>query len=505
MSTNREEEIRNLRIEKIEKLKEAGMLAYPDPAETEPSISLNELKENFEELEKKGGEYRISGRILTKRSVGKIAFATIFHNGVKFQVVLQADILGKEKMKLFEKLFDMGDFASFEGELFVTQKGEPSLKVKDFKIIGKSILPLPEKWHGLQDIEEKYRKRYLDILSNPEVFERFKLRSKVIKKIREILDSEGFLEIETPILQNQASGAMAKTFDTYHNDYDMDMVLRIALEAEHKMIMVGGYDGVYEIGKNFRNEGSDPTHHQEFTMLEYYKPFKGLDWNLKLAERILRETLALTGKTKLKITDKDGNEVEVDFEGEWPRKNFMDLIREYAGIDPEKASREELEEKAVELGESRENVKKLSLGNLLDFIYKKTARKNIINPTFVMRYPADMKPLAIQNPDGTAEVAQLVIAGAEVTNQYAELVDPIIQRKLLEEQAKAKAGGDDEAMDMNEAFVEAMEYECHQWQELELELIDEFLFWQKFQILEMWFYSQLWNQKMINFLFCHVV
>jgi len=456
----REEEIKNLRIQKIQRLKdEAGMEAYPDPATTKPSISLKDLKENFEELEKENQEHKIVGRIMTKRGAGKIAFANIFDGTETFQVVLQTDILGKDKMKIFDKLFDMGDFANFWGTLFTTQKGEKSLKVSDFKMAGKTLLPLPEKWHGLKDKEEKYRKRYLDLISDKDTFERFKIRARIISEIRRILDGEGFLEIETPVLQNQASGAMAEVFKTHHNDYDMDMVLRIAVEAEHKMVMAGGYPGVYEITKDFRNEGSDPTHMQEFTMLEWYRAYQGQEDNIQLTEKILRSIIEnVVKKDKFKIPNGDGEIVEVDFSGEWPRAKFNDLVIEYAKIDPETASREELEEKAVELGGKKDEIKKLSLGNLLDFIYKKSARKNLINPIWVTNYPGSVKPLAIQNSDGTSETAQLIVAGAEITNNYAELVDPIIQRKLLEDQVKAKEAGDAEAMDMNTGFLTAMEH-----------------------------------------------
>ena len=454
----REAEIYNLRISKINRLKEMGMEAYPDPATTKPSIKLNELVKNFDSLEKENKEHKIVGRILAKRGAGKISFAKITDGTEEFQVVLQADILEKEKMKIFEKLFDIGDFANFWGTLFVTQKGEKSLKVTKFKMAGKTLLPLPEKWHGLQDIEEKYRKRYLDLISDKEAFKRFQIRAKLVKKFREILDSEGMMEIETPILQNQASGANAATFNTHHNDYNMDMVLRIACEAEDKMVMAGGYPGVYQVSKDFRNEGSDPTHIQEFTQIEWYKAYEGLEYNINLMERIFKEAIKITGKEIIKVETSTGEIVEVDLTGKWPRKKFMDLIREYADIDPDTATREELEEKAFSLDGEKDEIQKLSLGNLLDFIYKKTARKNIIKPTFVMNYPAEMKPLAIQNEDGTAEVAQLVIAGAEMTNQYAELVDPITQRKLLEKQALAKENGDDEAMDMNEDFITAMEH-----------------------------------------------
>ncbi len=457
--TGREAEIFNLRVEKIQKLKDLGMEAYPDPATTKPTITLKELTDNFDTLEKEQKELKIVGRVLVKRSVGKLAFAKITDGTDSFQVALQVDILGKDKMKVFEKLFDAGDFVNFWGTLFVTAKGEKTLKVTDFKMAGKSLLPLPEKWHGLQDVEEKYRKRYLDLISDRSAYERFKTRAKIISEIRKILDKGEFLEIETPILQNQASGAMAQVFKTHHNDYDIDMVLRISLEAEHKMIMAGGYPAVYEIGKNFRNEGSDPTHIQEFTMIEWYKAYEGLDYNLKWTEKTLKHLAKnIVGKTKFKILDSEDKEVEIDFDTEWKKVEFKDLIREYAKIDPDTATRKELEEKAIELKLSPEDAKTISLGNLLDYIYKKTARKKIINPTFVMRYPGSVKPLAIQNSDKTAEVAQLVIAGAEMTNQYAELVDPIVQRKLLEDQLKAKEGGDEEAMDFNSDFLTAMEY-----------------------------------------------
>jgi len=196
-------------------------------------------------------------------------------------------------MKIFEKLFDMGDFAEFSGTFFETEKGQPSLLVNNFRMLTKSLLPLPEKWHGLENVEEKYRKRYLDVLSDANAYKRFIIRAEIIKEIRRILDEEGFLEIETPVLQNQASGAMAQTFKTHHNDYGIDMVLRIAYEIEHKMIMAGGYPAIYEISKIFRNEGSDSTHMQEFTMIEWYRAYRGLDYNLKLTEKFLKVLLKM--------------------------------------------------------------------------------------------------------------------------------------------------------------------------------------------------------------------
>jgi lysyl-tRNA synthetase class 2 len=323
----------------------------------------------------------------------------------------------------------------------------------------KSILPLPDKWHGLQDIEETYRKRYLDILMDKEVYDRFILRAKIIKEIRRFFDDKKFMEIETPILQNQAGGAMAKVFDTYHNDYGMPMVLRIALELDHKKLMVGGYERIYEIGKNFRNEGSDPTHIQEFTMMEWYAAYETLETNIKWTEELLKSiALNVLGKTKFDVYDKEGNKTEVLFDGNWPRVSFVDLLKENANIDVTTISKDEAKIEAIKWGMKEEEAEKSSRGNLLDFIYKKSSRVKIINPTFVTNFPGDLKPLAQQNDDGTAQVAQLIIAGSEITNQYAELVDPIKQRELLVSQAKAKESGDEEAMSIDEEFLTAMEH-----------------------------------------------
>ncbi len=456
---SREAEIKRIRIEKIAKLKELGMESYVDPGTVRQDLTLQEVNQKFSELQKNNDKKFIVGRIMIKRGAGKIAFIKIFDGTDDFQTVLKIDELGIEKMKVFDKLFDMGDFAEFSGTFFITEKGQNSMLVQDFRMLTKSLLPLPEKWHGLQNIEEKYRKRYLDVLSNQETFKRFQTRAKIISEIRRVLDKEDFLEVETPILQNQASGAMAETFNTHHNDYDLDMVLRISLEAEHKMIMVGGYPAIYEIGKNFRNEGSDPTHIQEFTMIEWYKSYQGLDYNMNLTEKMLK-TIAekVIGKTKFNIENYAGDIVEIDFDKKWERVNFTEIIEKNAEIDVLKASKNELREKAIELGGSKKEVEKMSIGNLADSIWKKSARRKIVNPTWVTNYPGSLKPLAIQNDDGTAEVAQLVIAGFELSNHYAELVNPIIQKEMLNNQVQAKKDGDVEAMAMNNDFIEAMEY-----------------------------------------------
>lgn len=451
------EELKEARLLKIKKLKEAGMEPYPSSVPRD--FSLSYLKENFEILENSQKEISVSGRVMVTRGQGSIIFIVIQDGIDKFQLVLKKDELEKEVFDLFIDTVDNADFISATGKLFVTSRGEKSLLIKSWCMASKALLPLPDKWHGLQDIEEIYRKRYLDIIMENEVYNRFSLRSKIIKYIRNFFDQKDFLEVETPILQNQAGGAMARVFKTYHNDYEMDVVLRISLELEHKLLMAGGYNGVYEIGKAFRNEGSDPTHMQEFTLMEWYSAYNTLETNMSWTEELIKSIAKdLFGKTDFVVYDNEGNGVKVDLNGNWPRVKFNDLINENTSIDIEKASLEEIRNEALKWGVKKEEVDKLGKGNLLDKIYKKCARNKIINPTFVMDFPGDLKPLAQQNDNGTAKVCQLIIAGAEITNQYAELVDPIKQRELLLAQSKAKEKGDEEAMEIDESFLEAMEH-----------------------------------------------
>ncbi|MFA6355293.1 MAG: lysine--tRNA ligase [Candidatus Paceibacterota bacterium] len=451
------EELRDARLLKITKLKEGGMSPYASSVSRTHSIK--EVKSDFDKLEKENKNISIAGRVMIVRGQGSILFIVLQDGDERLQAVLKKDELDEKIFNLFVDTIDNGDFISVTGNLFVTQRGEQSILIKDWQMATKALLPLPDKWHGLQDIEETYRKRYLDILMDREVYERFVMRSRIIKFIRNYFDNKNFLEVETPIMQTEAGGAMAKTFDTHLNDYDMDMVLRIALELEHKMLMVGGYERVYEIGKNFRNEGSDPTHLQEFTMLEWYAAYETLDTNMQWTEELIKSIAKeLMGKTIYKVYDNDGKETEVNLDTDWPRITFAELLKKDAKIDIETIILDEARKEALKWGVKEEEVKKLGRGNLLDKIYKKCSRDKIINPTFVTDFPGDLKPLAQQNKNGTAKVCQLIIAGAEITNQYAELVDPSIQRELLNAQAKAKKGGDEEAMEVSESFITAMEH-----------------------------------------------
>ncbi len=450
-------ELRDVRLEKLEQLKTAGM--NPFPASVPRDLSLAELKSDFEKLETAGAPLSVAGRIMSLRGQGAIMFATLFDGTEKFQVVFKKDEIEEGIFTLFGETVDIGDIVSVTGTPFTTQRGEPSVLVTDWIMATKSLLPIPSEHYGIEDDEERLRKRYLEALMKPEVFKRFETRSKVIKYIRDFFDTKEFLEVETPILQNQAGGAMAKTFDTHHNDYDMDMVLRISLELEHKIMMTAGYNRIYEIGKNFRNEGSDPTHLQEFTMIEWYAAYETLETNMAWTEELLRGIARdVVGKMSFMVKDKDDNAVEVDFGGVWSKVRFGDLLKENASLDMETASLKEIQAAAKVWGMSPDEIKSTGKANLLDHIYKKSSRNIIIHPTFVMDYPGELKPLAQQNTDGTARVAQLIIAGAEITNQYAELVNPTVQRELLEAQSEAKEGGDAEAMEIDERFLTAMEH-----------------------------------------------
>lgn len=453
------EELREARLNKINKLKEAGMNPYPSSVFRDYSIK--ELKNSYDSLLEVSQDKNISiaGRVMIIRGQGAILFIVLQDGKDKFQAVLKKDVLSDESFNLFVDTVDNGDIISVSGSLFTTQRGEQSILIKDWTMATKTLLPLPDKWHGLQDQEEIYRKRYLDMIMDENTFDRFILKSKIIKHIKEFFDKKGFIEIETPILENQAGGAMAKVFNTHLNNYDMDMVLRISLEIAHKMVMTGGYERIYEIGRAFRNEGSDPTHMQEFTLMEWYAAYQTLETNMVWTEELLKSIAKdVIGKDSFVVYDNEGMGTTVNFKNDWPRISFAELLRKDANIDIKSITEEEARNEAIKWGVDEKEASKLGRGNLLDKIYKKSSRNKIINPTFVTDFPGDLKPLAQQNEDGTAKVCQLIIAGAEITNQYAELVDPIKQRELLISQSEARDKGDDEAMEVDERFLVSMEH-----------------------------------------------
>lgn len=419
-------------------------------------LEKNESREVSEIMEHPKSEIKMCGRIMNMREMGKLAFLKIRDVSGDFQMVLAKQVLNDD-FKQFLKLLDLGDFCGFEGEFFITKHGEPSLFVTQITPLSKAIRPLPEKFHGIQDQEKCYRERNLDLATNPETFKRFRIRSQIVKEIRNFFYEKDFEEVETRILQPQAGGAMAKVFETHHNALDHDFVLRIALELDLKIACSGGMERVFEIGKNFRNEGTDPSHLQEFSMLEWYAAYKDIEtnkrWTQDMIQGILRKVL---GTTKVTVLDKDNEPVEIDFGYDFREVRFPDLLKEYADFDMFSATDDAVREKAKSLGV--EEVENTGIANLLDDIYKKTARPHIIEPTFVLDYPEDLKPLAAPKGDGTANCFQLLVAGWEVVNAYGELIDPLVQRDLLERQSSAKADGDDEAMELDEEFLRAMEH-----------------------------------------------
>src|SRR3989344_3573959 len=320
-------ELKNVRLEKLNMLKAFGMNPYP--AQAVKDFNLSDIVKDFKKLEEAKKEINLVGRVMSVRGQGAIIFVSLFDGTAKFQAVFKKDEIEEKLFNLFTDAIDIGDFIQVTGTLFTTGRGQESILVKTWTILTKSLLPLPDKWHGLQDDDERFRKRYLEMITDDSVYNRMIKRSQIISAIRNFFDNLDFIEVETPILQNQAGGANAKTFDTHHFDYDIPMVLRIAVELDHKIIMTSGIPRIYEIGKMFRNEGSDPSHIQEFTMIEWYAAYNTLDDNIKWTEELLKHLAHdIIGKDEFKIQDKDGNEQTINFSGNWTREKFGDLLKQ---------------------------------------------------------------------------------------------------------------------------------------------------------------------------------
>lgn len=448
MSTS--EEIRQNRIEKRDKLNKLGNSPYPISVKrTHEIIS---VLDNFEDILKKEKEVVLVGRIRTMRSHGALTFFDIEDGTGKIQVMFAIDKIGENNYQFFIDNFDIGDFIEVRGTVFKTKRDEKTIEGKDFKMISKSLRPLPEKWHGLKDIEERYRKRYLDLIFSLETRKKFEIRSKVVKEIRSFLDKKGFLEVETPILQTIYGGARAKPFKTHINAFDIDVFLRISPELYLKRLIIGGFEKVYEIGKCFRNEGVDKFHNPDFTMLEFYWAYADYKDLMKMTEEMIQEILKKTvGTTKIKY-----GENEIDFKGEWERIEFFALLEKYTGIKYEDINEKALLSKAKELGiEVPEGADK---ANIADEIYKKYCRAKIIKPTFVIHHPYGFQPLAKNLDENKLVSFQLVVAGGEIINAFSELNDPIEQEKRFKEQEKLFKGGFEEAQRSDEEFIEALEY-----------------------------------------------
>lgn len=402
---------------------------------------------------------RVAGRIVLMRKMGKMSFLTIGDIEGKIQISVKLDMVGEESYKEFKENYDLGDFIGVEGEVFTTHTGEKTIRANSIEFLGKALRPLPEKFHGLEDIETIYRNRYIDLITSDEAKEKFLLRSKLIREIRNYLNNLGYIEIETPILNEKASGATAKPFITHHNALDIDLYLRIAPETYLKRAIVGGFTKVFEIARCFRNEGMDGTHLQDFTMIEGYGAYLNYKDNMTFLKNMLQTIIKnLFNTLEIQMGDK-----VVDLSGDWEVATFRDLILKYSDIDINKYNTKEslldkIKEDKIEI-ESDVPLENLGYGNLVDQLYKKVARPNVVGPLFLISHPTSLSPLARANDDDPeiTDRFQLVINGAEIINAYSELVDPIEQEKRLLHQAELKKQGDEEAMPMDYDYIEAME------------------------------------------------
>ncbi|MDJ0975024.1 MAG: lysine--tRNA ligase [Planctomycetota bacterium] len=452
---------RQVRLEKIEALKAAGHAPYADRFDRTHSLAeAYALAEAQPEVEPETGTaVRVAGRVMTLRRFGKLLFLHLLDASGRCQVVLDEAEIGAASMALFRECVDMADHVGFEGRTGRTKKGEPSVWAGSWTFLTKALRPLPEKWHGLSDVEARQRERYLDLVTNPETRERFRFRTRFIRTLRRYLDDHDFEEVDTPVLQTKVSGALAKPFVTHHNAMDMRCVLRIAPETWLKQCVAGGIDRVYEVARCFRNEGMDPSHLQDFTMVEYYAAYWNYEDNMRFTEGLIVHLLdELLGTRQIKYGDH-----LIDFTPPWSRVSFRELIQRDAGLDyedyPDAASlRAEIQKRGIEL--ERDDLDKLGRGTLIDLLYKKVSRPKLVNPVFLTGHPIDLSPLARKNDENgmITDRFQLVVNGWEVVNAYSELVDPVDQRERFEAQAAAKAAGDEEALDVDEDYLRAMEH-----------------------------------------------
>ena len=451
-----------IRREKLNKLKSIGI--NPFPANLFPlNTNSKEINSNFEENKK----VVIAGRIMSRRIQGKASFAEIQDSKGKIQVYFNRDEICPDEDKtlyneVYKKLLDIGDIIGIEGILFTTQVGQKTVLVKKFTLLSKSIKPIPlpktdsegKTYDEFSDPELRYRQRYVDLIVNPNVKETFIKRTKIINTIRNFFNNNGYLEVETPILQSIPGGASARPFITHHNALNIPLYLRIANELYLKRLIVGGFDGVYEFAKAFRNEGMDRTHNPEFTMVELYVAYKDYYWMMEMTESLLEKVaLELNGSSKVKL-----NEKEINFKAPFKRISILDSIKEHTGIDVSKMSEKELFETAKNLGIEVDET--MGKGKLIDEIFGEKCEHNYIQPTFITDYPKEMSPLTKEhrNNSDLTERFELLVNGKELANAYSELNDPIDQLERFEDQLKLSEKGDDEAMFIDNDFIRALEY-----------------------------------------------
>ncbi|MBX4211463.1 MAG: lysine--tRNA ligase [Candidatus Yanofskybacteria bacterium] len=445
------EDLKATRREKLEKLKRAGVNPYP--AKSWRNHSVQDVLQSFEKYSEDKIRVVLAGRIRAIREHGGVAFLDLDDGTAQMQVLLKKDNLGKADFDLFSETVDIGDIIEVSGPVFVTTKGEQSVEAEKYRLLTKTLLPLPEKWHGLQDVEDRFRKRYLDLIFNPDIRRKFQTRTKIIQGIRDFLNQHEFMEVVTPTLQPLYGGASARPFKTHLHYLDLDLFLRIAPELYLKRLLVGGFNNVFEFTTNFRNEGIDRDHNPEFSAVEFYAAYKDLDWAMDFTEQLFEQVVTNVAGGKKVIFQ----EQEVDFSRPFTRATFNDLLKKHAGVDYDYADEETLRNKAQELGLKIDKV--VSKAGLADEIFKKAIRLQLVQPTFVTEWPADLLPLAkrLENPDYVGAF-QFFAGGLEMIKAFSELNDPIDQRARFANQEENRGKGDEEAQRMDEDFIEALEY-----------------------------------------------
>lgn len=445
-------QIINVRLQKMDALRERGI--DPFGHRFVRSHHIADVLAQEEKLLESGQSVVIAGRIKAKRGQGKAGFANIEDLSGKIQIYSRLDVAGEDAHWLFKKA-DIGDIVGVTGPLFVTDSGETSVRVEDFTHLSKSMRPLPEKFHGLTDVELRYRQRYVDLIMNPEVKDTFIKRTKIIQSIRRFLDERGYLEVETPVLHNIAGGANARPFITHHNALDIDLYLRIALELHLKRLIVGGFEKVYEIGRVFRNEGIDTRHNPEFTLMELYEAYGDYQTMMEITE----DLFVHCAEEVLGTTDIVYEGKQISLAKPWKRQSMADAVKEATGLDYfGELSDEDFAKEAVRLGadDKKDMTRGQALGELFDAVVEET----LMEPTFITDYPVDISPLARRKPNqpDLTDRFELYIVGREHANAFSETNDPVDQRKRFEAQVAEKAKGDDEAHPMDEDFINALEY-----------------------------------------------
>ncbi len=445
-------ELMQVRREKLSEMRESGIEPYGGRFERTHMAS--NILDNFAELENE--PVSVAGRIMSKRDMGKASFAHIQDSSGQVQIYARLNDVGPEAYELFGKL-DIGDIIGLKGNVFKTRRGEITVSIEEFEVLAKSLRPLPEKWHGLKDVELRYRQRYVDLIVNPEVKSVFETRSKIIRAIRNSLDHKGFLEVETPMMQTIAGGAAARPFVTHHNTLDLDLFLRIAPELYLKRLLVGGFEKVYEINRNFRNEGISTKHNPEFTMLELYQAYADYNDMMDLTEELVSSVaLEVLGTTKIEYQGQ-----EIDLSPKWARIPMLEVVKQHTGLDfSEIKTAEEACAMVKRANIELEAEPSDSWGGILHKVFDEVVEPKLIQPTFVTDYPVEISPLAkrkADNPDLTYRF-EVFICGREMGNAFSELNDPIDQKGRFLRQVEKRRAGDEEAHMMDEDYINALEY-----------------------------------------------